>query len=114
MFLGGCSSAPRIHLWNINGNISSKFIYEIEKNKDPATAQVNHLDIIKDKKMMLGGCEDGFVRIFDLNSGKIIKKLQAPNAVSTVLGWDWTLVSGDHNGNLSTWDSRVFRQIEQK
>lgn len=47
----------------------------MEKNKDAATAQANSLNIIKDKKLLLAGCEDNFVRIFDLNTGKIIKKL---------------------------------------
>ena len=47
----------------------------MEKNKDTATAQTNHLNLMKDKKILIGGCEDAFVRIFDLNSGKIIKKL---------------------------------------
>ena len=76
MFLAACSSAPRIHLWNLDGAISSKFLYEMEKNTDTASAQANSLEIFKDKKLLVGGCEDCFVRIFDLNSGKIVKKLK--------------------------------------
>ena len=114
LFFAACSSAPRIHLWNVEGKIASKFLYEMEKGKEAARAQINQLEVMKDKKMLLGGCEDGFVRIFDLSTGKIIKKLESRASVSCVLGWEWTIVSGDHSGCVSTWDTRMLRLIEER
>ena len=29
LFLAACSNAPRLHLWNIEGQQTGKFIYEI-------------------------------------------------------------------------------------
>ena len=86
----------------------------MEKNKDAATAQANSLNIIKDKKLLLAGCEDNFVRIFDLNTGKIIKKLQSDSSVSCVAGYEWSIIGGDHSGSLLTWDARVFKLIDKK
>ena len=62
---------------------------------------------------MLAGCEDNSVRIFELNSGKVIKKLETEASVGCVLGWEDTIVVGDHNGGLSNWDSRMFRIIDR-
>jgi hypothetical protein len=31
---------------------------------------------MKENKLIVGGCEDGFLRCFDYSSGKIIKKIQ--------------------------------------
>lgn len=56
-----------------------------------------------DKKLIVAACEDAFVRLFDLNSGKIIKKLQAKGSVGSVLGWDWDIVAGDQTGCLNFW-----------
>lgn len=111
LFVTGSSSAPRINLWNIEGNIQSKFLYEVEKGKEAAASQVNRLEILRDRRLIAAGCEDAFVRLFDISTGKIIKKLETRGAVGAVLGWEWTLLGGDHRGCLSNWDIRTFRLV---
>lgn len=64
--------------------------------------------------MLVGGCEDGYVRVFDLNTHKIVKKMPAKKSVGCVMGWDWNIISGDHSGCISSWDARMFRLTEQK
>lgn len=51
------------------------------------------------------------MRLFDISTGKIIKKLETRGAVGAVLGWEWTLLGGDHRGCLSNWDIRTFRLV---
>jgi len=31
-FIAGCSSAPRIHLWNTNGKLVQKYLFQTDKN----------------------------------------------------------------------------------
>jgi WD40 repeat protein len=78
-------------------------LYEVEKGKEGGASQANKLEFIKEQKLIVGGCEDGFVRLFDLNSGKIIKKLQAKGSVGSLLGWEWNLIAGDHSGCMNIW-----------
>jgi WD40 repeat protein len=65
----------------------------------------------KDLKLVMGGCEDGVVRLFDYNSSKMTKKLQCQAGVSSVLSWDWQIAAGDHKGSLYFWDARTFKLI---
>lgn len=72
------------------------------------------MNLMKDKKLLLGACEDSYVRVFDLNTNKIVKKMPGRAAMSCVIGWDWTIIAGDHSGCISSWDARMFRLIDQK
>lgn len=56
LFLGGCSNAPRIHLWNVEGKLQQKYLYESEKGKDAQLIQANRLTMGKDAKMVIAGC----------------------------------------------------------
>jgi len=56
LFLAACSNAPRLHLWNIEGQQTNKFLYEIEKNKDIAAMIINSLSISKQRKFVIAGC----------------------------------------------------------
>lgn len=76
--------------------------------------QVNKLEFARDLKLVIGGCEDGIVRLFDYSSSKVIKKLQTSSAVSTVLTWDWQIAAGDHKGSLHIWDARTFKLLDMK
>jgi WD40 repeat protein len=111
LFVTGSSSAPRINLWNIEGSIQSKFLYEVQKGKEAAASQVNRLEILRDRRLIVAGCEDTVVRLFDITTGKIIKKLETKGAVGALLGWEWNLLAGDHKGCISNWDVRTFRLI---
>ncbi len=114
LLLTASSSAPRVTLWNVEGQIQNKYLYEVERGKEAAASQANKLEMVRERKVLMAGCEDGFVRLFDMISGKVIKKLQARGAVSSVMEWDWSLLAGDHSGCLSVWDSRTFKLIEQR
>lgn len=61
--------------------------------------------------MIIAGCEDGFVRLFDYTSTKIIKKLQTGTSITSLLAWDWQIAGGDHKGSLHIWDSRMFKLL---
>lgn len=113
LFLASSSSAPRIHLWNVHGSLAAKFLYEVEKGKEAGAAQVNQMAIMKDKRILLGACEDSYMRVFDLNTNKLVKKMIGKGAMSSVIGWDWTIIGGDHNGCVSYWDARMFRLVDQ-
>lgn len=89
-------------------------MYEAERGKEAGASQANQMAVMKDKKLLLGACEDSYVRVFDLNTNKIVKKMPGRAAMSCVIGWDWTIIGGDHSGSISFWDSRMFRLIDQK
>ena len=63
---------------------------------------------MKEKKLIVAGCEDGFLRCFDYSSGKIIEKMQCEGSVTSLLTWDSTIACETHKGTLSIWDSRMF------
>lgn len=113
-FLTASSSAPRVNLWSVEGGVTSRLLYEVEKGKEASFSQVNELEILKERKLVMGGCEDSFVRLFDLNTGKVIKKLETQQAVGSVLAWQSSLVAGDHGGSVYVWDARTFRLMEQR
>lgn len=75
-FLSGCSNAPRAHLWDIvNGKVCQKYLYEIEKLKDPQLFQINQILYNPTFKQIITGCEDGNIRIFSHGYSKITKKI---------------------------------------
>jgi WD40 repeat protein len=76
--------------------------------------QANKIETSKDCKMIVGGCEDGFIRCFDYSSSKIIKKLQVNASVTSLLAWDWQIAAGDHKGTLHIWDSRTFKLLDTR
>ena len=67
---------------------------------------------MKENKLIVAGCEDGFLRCFDYSSGKIIKKMQCEGSVTSLLTWDSTIACGTHKGTLSIWDSRMFTLLQ--
>jgi WD40 repeat protein len=103
-----------VHLWNVEGKLISKYIYEGEKGKEPAYMQTNRLEFSKEHKLIIAGCEDSYVRFFDYSSGKIIKKLPTEGAVSSVLSWDEQILASDHKSSLYFWDLRTFSLIDTK
>lgn len=67
---------------------------------------------MKDSKLIVGGCEDSFLRFFDYSNTKVVKKLPIQASVTALLGWDWDLLAGDHKGSLHIWDIRMFKSLE--
>mgnify|MGYP000876490126 CR=1 FL=1 len=55
-FITGCKNAPRATLWNIEGKICQKYLYEIEKNRDPMYSQINQLQSFKLYNLIIAGC----------------------------------------------------------
>jgi WD40 repeat protein len=95
----------------VEGKLYQKYIYESEKGKEYSSVQANKVEINKDSKLIMGGCEDGFIRFFDYSSTKLIKKLQTNTSITSLLAWDWEVAAGDHQGSLHIWDSRMFKQL---
>lgn len=54
----------------------------------------------KTNKSIIGGCEDGYLRIFDYDSSKIIKKLKSNAAITSILYENHLIISGNHAGCL--------------
>ena len=85
-------------------------LYESEKDKSPFLSQINCSTNMN--KLIFAGCEDSMVRVFDMNSGKIVKKLRADASVSCISGrLGWQVVNGDQSGGLAVWDIRMFDKI---
>ena len=72
------------------------------------------MELAKESKLIIGGCEDGFIRFFDYSSTKIIKKLPTQTSITSLLAWDWDIIAGDHKGALHTWDYRMFKLMDFK
>lgn len=94
--------------------MQQKYLYESEKGKDPQLIQANRLTMGKDAKMVIAGCEDGVVRLFDYNSSKVVKKLQSEASISSVITWDWLIAAGDNKGSLNLWDLRTYRLLDSR
>lgn len=106
-FASGCQNAPRITLWDLNGKICQKYLYEVDKNRDAFQFQVNRLAWFSTLKTIAAGCEDNYIRLFDYNQGKLIKKLSMTASVGALsLRNNYQIVAGCQDSSFSIWDIR--------
>lgn len=100
-------------------------IFDIESSKASAIIGYNSNKLSQVNKVVseevtgnfYAGCEDGFVRIFDERSNKIVKEWMTHSDCTTGLDVSrdsFTLASCGHDGAVKLWDLRNYEIIAEK
>ena len=74
--------------------------------------------VSESQKLIIAGTEDNLIRLFDLNSHKLVKTIVAhTDAVTSLLipqnstSTSQAFLSGSHDGSVRAWDLRTFQCV---
>ena len=114
-YLASGGSDQVVHIWNLELKKSIKTLDGDQK----WTGWVNCVEFSSDGSKIVTGSEDGFVRLWAMPRGTLLKEFKAHSYMTTTLGFaqnDTLIVTGGFDGAVRLWDVRhgqLVRVLEE-